>query len=151
MKALVPLLLVVGVLPLTARVGEPLAELERRYGACFCEGPDQINQAFAVYGFDQEGTTALRRRGFAVQAVLDSSGRCQELDYIKAGSARLAVDEVRGILISNAQGKAWETKVLASGDVRFVRSDGLVALEAEPGRFEVMSAQRAQERGIAVE
>jgi len=150
MKALVPLLLAAGVLSAVARVGENVDSLESRYGDRYVVGTDEFDAASVVYGFDKEGKSRLRARGFQLFAVVDKDQRCQEIVYEKESGLPLAPNEIQGILISNAMGMGWTpVKGNVSGGL-FRRSDGAIAWIAGPNRLELMTVERARLRKIEV-
>lgn len=144
------MLILASTLRALAGIGDPVSNLEPRYGKSFESGSDEFEPALMVLGFDKEGVTALRQRGFELYVVADEENRCRQMTYVKSWGGALSPDEIRGMLTANGAGMAWKSGILKDGSMVYVRSDGAIARSVEKTQLEVMTHERAEALGLVL-
>lgn len=133
---------------LNARVGETLEQLESRFGPRFEAGVDELDPSNKIFGFDAEGSCALSQSGFTAYAVIDLHGVCVELSYVKMAGRPIDGGDLEAMLTANCMGMRWTREKNQSGKFIYIRSDGLVGWLARADRFELMTPDRASDRGL---
>jgi hypothetical protein len=133
-----------------ARIGDPVSNVESRYGKSYENGFDEFEPNLQVMGFDKEAVTALRQRGFELFVVVDADARVRQMTYVKSWGGMLSYDEVRGMLTANGCGLAWTSGLLQDGSSVYVRSDGAIARSVNNNQFHVMTHERAEALGLVL-